>query len=170
MNLMREIRIEKVTLNVGAGKDQDKLKKAQKLLKHITGIEPIKTITQKRIAGWGLRPGLPIGCKITIRKKPAVVLLKRLIKAKENKLAKTTFDDFGNISFGILEYIDIPETKYDPELGMMGLQASITLERPGFRIKKRKLMKRKIPLSHKITRKDAINFIKKEFNAKVGEE
>ena len=53
MNLMREIRIEKVTLNVGAGKDQDKLKKAQKLLKHITGIEPIKTITQKRIAGWG---------------------------------------------------------------------------------------------------------------------
>lgn len=65
MNPMRNIRIEKVTLNIGAGKDQNKLDKARLLLKAITGIEPVKTVTQKRIPGWGLRPGLPIGCKIT---------------------------------------------------------------------------------------------------------
>lgn len=166
---MKEIKIEKVTLNIGAGKDQNKLKNADKLLKNITGINPVKTITQKRIAGWGLRPGLPIGCKITLRKEPAKLMLKRLLKAKENKLTDSSIDDFGNISFGIHEYIDIPEAKYDPDIGIMGLQVSVTLERPGFRIKRRKIMKRRIPLAHKISKEDTINYLKKEFNIEIGE-
>jgi len=170
MNSMREIRIGKLTLNIGAGKDQVKLKKAEKLLKLITGITPVKTITQKRIAGWGLRPGLPIGCKITLRKKAARELFVRLLKAKENKLPESCFDDSGNISFGIHEYIDIPDAKYDPEIGIIGLQTSITLERPGFRIKKRKLEKKKIPKTHKISKQNAIDYFKKEFNVKVGED
>ncbi|MBC8494663.1 50S ribosomal protein L5 [archaeon] len=169
MNSMKEIKIEKVTLNIGAGKDQNKLKNADKLLKNITGINPVKTITQKRIAGWGLRPGLPIGCKITLRKEPAKLMLKRLLKAKENKLTDSSIDDFGNISFGIHEYIDIPEAKYDPDIGIMGLQVSVTLERPGFRIKRRKIMKRRIPLAHKISKEDTINYLKKEFNIEIGE-
>lgn len=166
---MKEIKIEKVTLNIGAGKDQNKLKNADKLLKNITGINPVKTITQKRIAGWGLRPGLPIGCKITLRKEPAKLLLKRLLKAKENKLTDTSIDNFGNISFGIQEYIDIPDAKYDPDIGIMGLQVSVTLERPGFRIKRRKIMKRRIPITHKISKEDTINYLKKEFNIEIGE-
>ncbi len=169
MSSMRVIRIEKLTLNIGAGKDQDKLKKAEKLLKSITSISPVRTITQKRIAGWGLRPGLPIGCKITLRKEKAKELLKRLLKAKENKLLPACFDDSGNVSFGIHEYIDIPEVKYDPEIGIIGLQTSITLERPGFRVKRRKLEKRKISKNHKISREDAINYFKKEFNISIGE-
>jgi len=67
MNPMKVIRIEKITLNIGAGKDQNRLDKAKILLKHVTGIEPVKTVTKKRIPNWGLRPGLPIGCKITLR-------------------------------------------------------------------------------------------------------
>ena len=56
MNPMKEIRIEKLTLNIGAGKDVELLKKGVKLIKHITGIEPVKTITQKRIpALWWFR-------------------------------------------------------------------------------------------------------------------
>ncbi|MBU0472021.1 MAG: 50S ribosomal protein L5, partial [Nanoarchaeota archaeon] len=141
MNSMRQIRIEKVTLNIGAGKDQNRLKHAVTLLKSITGINPVKTITQKRIAGWGLRPGLPIGCKITLRKDEAKTMLLRLLQAKDNKLTKSSIDNSGNISFGIPEYIDIPEAKYDPEIGIIGLQVSITLGRPGFRIKRRKVMK-----------------------------
>lgn len=169
MNSMRQIRIEKVTLNIGAGKDQDKLKKGVKLLTNITGLKPVKTITDKRIAGWGLRPGLPIGCKITLRKNSAKSLLKRVLKAKENKLNSSTIDDAGNVSFGIPEYIDIPDVKYDPEIGMMGLQVSISLERSGFRIKRRKIMKRKIPAAHKINKEDAVNYLQKEFNVELGE-
>ena len=69
MNSTRQISIEKVTLNIGAGKDQAKLEKGMKLINSIAGRPPVKTFTRKRIQEWGLRPGLPIGCKLTLRKK-----------------------------------------------------------------------------------------------------
>ena len=168
---MREIRIAKLTLNVGAGKDQDVLKKGVKLLKNITGINPVKTFTQKRIPAWGLRPGLPIGCKITLRNKKIVKeLCERFLDAKENTLEKSQFDENGSVSFGVPEYIDIKGVKYDPEIGIMGLEVCITLERPGFRIKRRRICKGKISPKHKISKDEAIEFMKKEFNVKIGEE
>lgn len=169
-NPMRKIRINKVTLNVGTGKDQAKLEKGLKLLKHISGIDPVKTVTQKRIASWGLRPGLPIGCKITLRKEEAEKLLKRVLTAVDNKLSENNFDDNGNISFGIKEYIDIKDTKYEPDIGSMGLQCSITLDRPGFRIKNRRILSKQITHRHKISRIDAIAFMKENFNIKMSSE
>ena len=168
-NPMRIIRIEKITLNIGTGKDQAKLEKSMKLLKHITGIEPIKTITNKRIPTWGIRPGLPIGCKLTLRKKSAKELLKKLLESKDNKLKESQFDDKGSIAFGIPEYIDIPGVKYDPEIGVIGLEVCITLERPGYRIKRRKIRKKKLSPRHTITKQEAINFMEKNFNIKIGE-
>jgi large subunit ribosomal protein L5 len=170
MSQMKTIRIEKLTLNVGAGKDQAVLDKGVVLLKQITGIDPVKTITQKRIANWGLRPGLPIGCKITLRNEDAQKVAKRLLAAKSGLLAQNNFDNEGNVSFGIKEYIDIPDTKYDPKIGIMGLQASITLGRPGFRVKRRKLLKRTIPKDHRISREEAVEFMKKNFGVKLNEE
>ncbi|MFH1506412.1 MAG: 50S ribosomal protein L5 [archaeon] len=170
MNKMRQIRIEKLTLNFGAGKEQKELDKGIQLLQNITGILPVKTKTNKRIPGWGLRPGLPIGCKITMRGPKAKELLIRLLGAKDNALQESNFDNYGNISFGIHEYIDIPEVKYDPKIGITGLQVSLTLERPGFRIKKRKIAKRKIPHKHQITRDDAMFYMQEQFKLKVGEE
>ena len=168
--LMKQIRIEKLTLNIGAGKDQAVLEKGVQLLKNITGLSPVKTITQKRIAQWGLRPGLPIGCKITFRREPAAALVKRLLMAKNNVLSKNNFDNNGNVSFGIHEYIDIPDAKYDPKIGIMGLQASLTLQRPGFRIKRRKIMKRSLPRDHCISQEEAINFMKNNFAIKLEED
>ena len=170
MNVMRNVRIEKVTLNIGAGKEQSTLEKGIKLLKVITGVNPMKTVATKRIPTWGLRPGLPIGCKLTLRKKVARELLTRLLEAKDNVLQPGQFDENGNLAFGIHEYIDIPDITYDPEIGIMGLEVCVTLERPGFRIKRRKIMKRKIPTRHKLSKEEAIAFVKKEFNVKVGEE
>ncbi|MDD5087108.1 MAG: 50S ribosomal protein L5 [Candidatus Nanoarchaeia archaeon] len=170
MNQSRNIRIEKVTLNIGAGKDQAKLEKGVKLLEKITGIKPVTTITKKRIPGWGLRPGLPIGCKVTLRKDIASETLKRLLNAKENVLQENQFDDNGSIAFGIEEYIDIPNVNYDPEIGIIGLEVCVTLERNGFRIKRRRIKKTKVPKKHVITKQEAIDFMKKEFNVKVGEE
>ncbi len=170
MNPMKEIRIEKVTLNIGAGKDQTKLDRGVELLSYISGHKPIKTVTKKRIQEWGLRPGLPIGCKITLRKKKAFELLPRLLDAKDYNISLSQFDQNGNIAFGIHEYIDIPGLKYDPKIGIMGLEVCITLERQGFRIKRRKIMQRKIPQRHKITKEEAIDFMKNKFKVKVGEE
>lgn len=163
---MQNIRIEKLTLNIGVGKNQSIMGKAVKLLKNITGIEPVKTKTQKRIPGWGLRPGLPIGCKITLRK-DVKDLIKRLLDAKENVLPPGCFDNMGNVSFGVHEYIDIPGVEYDPEIGIIGLQACLTLERPGYRIKKRNISSKKVPKGHQIRKEEAIEFMKKEFGIEV---
>lgn len=170
MNAMRDIRIEKITLNIGAGKDQKKLDNGMKLLKTVSGANPVKTFTNKRIPSWGLRPGLPIGCKVTLRKVQAKEILKRLIEAKDKILTETQFDESGNMAFGVHEYIDIPGVKYDPEMGIMGLEVCVTLERPGFRIKRRSRLNKAIPKRHAITKQEAIEFMKKEFGANVGGE
>jgi large subunit ribosomal protein L5 len=170
MNPMREIRIEKITLNIGAGKDQARLEKGIRLMKNITGIEPVKTVTNKRIPDWGIRPGLPIGCKLTLRGEKALALMKQLLLSKDNRLKPTQFDENGNVAFGIHEYIDIPGVKYDPEIGVMGLEVCITLERPGFAIKRRKIGKIRVGKKHMITRPEAIEFMKQNFAVKIGEE
>jgi large subunit ribosomal protein L5 len=96
-------------------------------------------------------------------------LLKRLVEAKDHILTESQFDESGNIAFGIHEYIDIPQVAYDPKIGIMGLQVCITLERPGFRIKRRSLHKAKISDKHSIKKEDAMEFMKKEFAVKIGE-
>ncbi|MBI4738222.1 50S ribosomal protein L5 [Candidatus Woesearchaeota archaeon] len=170
MNPMKNIRIEKVTLNIGAGKSQDKLEKGVKLLSTISHATPVKTVTQKRIAQWGLRPGLPIGCKVTLRGEEANKLLVVLLGAKDQKLSSRQFDNEGNVAFGIHEYIDIPGSKYDPAIGVMGLQVCITLERPGFSIRKRRLRSARVPANHRIKRQEAIDFMKENFKVLISEE
>jgi len=165
-NSMREIKVSKVTLNIGAGKNEDLLKKGLKLLQKLSPLNPVKTITKKRIPGWGLRPGLAIGAKVTIRN-DTEELLKKLLVAKENILKEKCFDNQGNFSFGVPEYIDIEGLEYDPDLKIIGLEAAVTLERPGFRVKKRKITPRKINKNHKITKEDAIAFIKEKFAVEV---
>ena len=170
MNKMQAMRIEKVTINIGAGKDQNKLDKGLSLIKSITGVPPVKTITNKRIMGWGLRPGLPIGCKVTLRNQPAIDIIPRLLHAKDNVLSERNFDNNGNISFGIPEYIDIEGTKYDAKIGVMGLEVCITFDKAGYRVKKRKIRRASLGKKHKISKEEAIEFMKNKFSIKVGEE
>ena len=166
---LQQVRIEKVTLNFGAGKEQARLEKGVALLKAITGIEPVRTVSKRRIPAWGLRPGLPIGCKITLRKKPAEELLKRLLAARERKLSPRQFDDQGNMSFGIPEYIDIPGVAYDPKIGVLGLEVCVTLAKPGYRVKYRRLRSRRIPARHRVSKQEAIEFMSSAFGARVEE-
>ncbi|MFH1439899.1 MAG: 50S ribosomal protein L5 [Candidatus Woesearchaeota archaeon] len=167
MNPNRKIKIEKITLNIGAGKDQGLLDKGVKLIKYVTGIEPMKTKTTKRIPAWGLRPGLPIGCKLTLRGKNMRDFVVRFLKAKNNILKLNNFDADGNIAFGVEEYIDVPGVKYNPELGLMGFQVCFTVSRNGYRVKNRKIKKKSISLKHKVTKEESVEFIKSEFGIKV---
>ena len=167
MNSMQAIRIEKLTLNIGAGKDTRKLDNGVVLLKALTGKNPTKTTTTKRIAAWGLRPGLPIGVKVTLRGEDAKAFLTRLLYAKDNKLGAKQFDNNGNIAFGIPEYIDIKGAEYNPDIGITGLEACITLERKGFRVKKRKRFVSRVGMTHRISKEQAMDFLKTEFNATI---
>ncbi|MBT4539667.1 50S ribosomal protein L5 [Candidatus Woesearchaeota archaeon] len=165
-NVMKTIRIEKITLNIGAGKNEDALKKGIKLLQKLSTKAPIKTLAKKRIPTWGLRPGLAIGAKVTIRE-GAEALLKRLLVAKENTLKIKNFDLKGNFSFGIPEYIDIEGLEYDPELKIIGLEVAVTLTRPGYRVKRRKLQPSAIGKSHSITKEEAIAFVQEKLGVTV---
>jgi len=169
MNKMQEIRIEKITLNIGTGEAGDKLDKAVLLLKDISGSKPVKTKTMKRIPTWNVRPKLAIGTKVTLRGKKAEELLKKLFKAIKNKIQTKKFDDNGNFSFGIEEYLNIPGVEYKPEIGIIGLEAAVTLERPGFRVKKRRLKKSKVGINQRITKEQSMEFIKKMFNIEMVE-
>jgi len=167
MNPMREVRIEKVTLNIGVGEGGDKLLKAEKILEEITGRKPIRTLAKKTIRDFGIRKGEPVGCKVTIRGKAVEEMLKHLLGAVEKRLNNATFDDQGNFSFGIKEHIDIPGVKYDPEIGIFGMDVSVTLCRPGYRIKYRRRETRRIPGAHRVTKDEAINFMSGKFGIQV---
>ena len=164
---MRNLKVSKVTLNFGAGKDQQLLEKGTRLLEKVSGRLPVQIKTQKRIPGWGLRPGLPIGAKITIRGKQASEIIKRTLTAKENRLTLKNFDDNGNVSYGIPEYIEMSGMKYDPDIGMLGFEVAITIERPGYRIKKRRLRTSKPSKSHRISKEEAVEYMQKEYGVKI---
>lgn len=164
---MRHMVVDKITLNFGAGRDQKKLDKGIQLIEMITGIAPVKTVTQKRIPGWGLRPGLPVGAKLTLRGEKATEVLKRLLSARENKLPDSCFDDYGNVSFGIPEYTEIPDTKYDPKIGIIGLQVSVTLTRPGYRVARRHVRTSSVGHKHRVTGDDAKTFMKDSFGVEI---
>ena len=168
-NKMREIKIEKITLNIGVGQPGEKLEKAIKLLTIISGMKPVQTKTMKRIPTWGLRPNLSIGCKVTLRDSKAEEVLPRLLRAIDNTLDISKFDEQGNFSFGIKEYIDIPGVNYEVDIGIIGLEAAVTLERPGYRVKKRKVKRGNIPKRHLITKEESLNFIQKKFHVKIAE-
>ncbi|OIO66311.1 50S ribosomal protein L5 [Candidatus Woesearchaeota archaeon CG_4_10_14_0_2_um_filter_57_5] len=163
---MKNIRIEKLTLNVGAGKNQQVLEKGLKLIESIAGVPPVKTITQKRIQAWGLRPGLPIGCKITLRGEKAAELLPRLLAAKEKTLRSSQMGP-GNVSFGIHEYIDVPGVNYDPDIGIMGFEVCVTLERPGYGVKRRRAHRAKVGNKHLITKEDTVAYMKETYQVQV---
>ncbi len=169
MNPMQQISVEKISLNIGTGGPGVELEKALKLLAKITNKKPVETKTKKRIPTWGLRPGLAIGARVTLRGKEAVELLKRLLRAVDNEIPASKFDNEGNFAFGVLEYINIPGVTYDAALGIIGFEVAVALQRPGFRIKRRKIKQKKIPKKHRITKEQAIEFIKKEFGVNIGE-
>jgi len=169
-NPMREIMIEKVTLNVGVGEAGDKLEKARLLLGRTSGTKVVTTHAKKRIPSWNLRAGLAIGVKTTLRGENAIKLLRKLFKAVDNTINPKQFDNEGNLSFGIDEYIHIPNVKYDPSLGIIGLDVCVTLKRKGgFRTKRKAYRNAKIGKNHRITKEEAIEFFKKNFGVFIGE-
>ncbi len=158
---MDEVIIEKVVVNMGVGAEPEKLKRGEQVIKLITGKTPIKTSGKKRIPDWGVRPGITLGLKVTLRKKDAEVFLKNAFIAKENHIQKKSFDKEGNFGFGIREHIDLPGVKYDPKLGIMGFDVLISLKKKGYRIKYRKIEQKKVGKKQRVTTEEAIAFVEK---------
>ena len=164
---MKKISVAKVVLNMGVGKSGEPVEKAKRALKHISGQQPSPRYAKATQRDWGVHKGEPIGVAVTIRNEEAIQLIKRLFAAKGNQMKGSSFDNFGNLSFGIKEHIDIPGVKYDPQDGILGLDVSISLTRPGFSIRLRSKHKASVGRTHIITSAEAKAFLTHEFGIQV---
>jgi len=165
MNPMQNIKIEKITLNIGCGDSGEKLDKAKKLLETLTNKKVVITTTHKRTT-FGTAKGRPIGCKITLRGKDAEEFLKKALDAVDFKLAKGVFDKQGSFSFGVKEHISLAGVRYDPDIGIFGMDVCVSLERPGFRIKRKKIS-RKIGKKHLIKPEEAMDWAVKNYKVEI---
>ncbi len=165
-NPMKQIGIEKLTINIGAGEPGDKLDKSKKILEKISGKKVVITKTHKRTTFGGAK-GRSIGAKVTLRKQDATNFLKNALQTLRNKLKASQFDSSGNFSFGIEEYINLPGIKYDPDIGILGMDVAVTLKRPGYRISKRRMKPQKVGKPHRIKKEESIEFMKKTFGVEI---
>jgi large subunit ribosomal protein L5 len=168
-NPMKRIMLDKLTLNVGAGEAGPKLEKGAALLEKISESKVVTTRTHKRTT-FGPAKGRPIGAKVTLRGKPAMELLDRLLQAVDRRIRPGQFDRNGNFSFGIQEYIHIPGIKYDPDIGILGFDVCITLRRPGFRVSRKRIRPGKVGKSHRIRPEEAQEWAKQNFQVNVTDE
>ncbi len=168
-NPMREISVEKVVVNIGVGEAGEKLLKAVKVLQLVTGQKPVQTLSRSTIRDWGIRRNMPIGARVTLRGTPADSFLRKALSIRSNRLAAYSFDAGGNFSFGVPDYTDFEGMKYDPEIGVFGMDVSVVLQRPGYRIARRKLAPRKVPRGHRVTRDEGIEFVRSKFGVEVVE-
>ncbi len=166
-NPMRKPRIVKCVVNIGVGSGGEQQRKARKVIKMITGQEPVDTISKTTNAELGIREGQTIGCKVTLRGKKAYDFLKKAFWVTNDRILLDNFDENGNFSFGIDDYTDFENMKYDPNIGIFGLDICVELARKGERIKRRRKKKRKIPEHQKLTKEEAIEFVEKAFGVEA---
>ncbi|MDY6777186.1 MAG: 50S ribosomal protein L5 [Candidatus Nanohaloarchaea archaeon] len=166
MNEMKQIQIQKVVVNIGIGEVGDDVEKAVDLLERLTGSDAVRTESGDNAKGFGLREGLNVGAKTTLRGEEAHEFLERVFDALEEPLSINNFDDSGSFSFGIGEYINVPGIEYDPDIGMQGFDVAVRLERPGFRVKRRR-NDHDIGQDHKITPREGANFVQETFDTEI---
>ena len=167
MNVMLEPRIDKVVVHVGVGESGQRLVNAESILKAITHQAPVRSIAKKTLPTFGIKKHEPIGAKLTLRGKAAEDFLVLALKAAGNSLRATQFDQQGNFSFGIEEHTDFPGMKYDPEIGIFGMDVSVALKRAGYSIARRRIAQRKLPSRQRLSKDDTIEFVTKKFGVEI---
>jgi large subunit ribosomal protein L5 len=164
---MREPKIEKVVVHMGVGKGGVDLQNAEGILEEITGQESVRTQAKQTEPEFGIREGDPIGAKVTLRGDAAEDFLDRALPLAD--LSARQFDQTGNVSFGVNEHTDFPSQEYDPNVGIYGLDVTVNLVRPGYRVAKRDQVSRQIPSNHRLDSEDAVAFLESNFDVEVNE-
>ena len=167
-NPMKKIRIGKVVVNIGVGQSGQPLSNAMQILEQVTGQKPNQRIAKQSIRPWGIRKGEPMACAVTLRGEKADEFLQKAFTAVRHKINPRSFDKDGNFAFGIREHIDIPGTRYDPQMGIIGMDVAVTLERPGYRVSRRKRASSKVGSSHRITTEEAREYVSKTYDITMG--
>jgi len=164
---MRDIYVDKVVVHMGVGESGEKLVKGENIMKTITKQTPIRSIAKMTQPAFSIRKGAPIGCKVTLRGKPARDFLETSLKIIDKTLFESQLDKSGNFSFGIEEHTDFPGMSYDPQIGIYGMDVNVVLERRGIRITRRRMEQKKLPAKQRVSKQDAIAFLKEKYQVEV---
>jgi large subunit ribosomal protein L5 len=166
-NPMREIRVGKVVVNIGLGKSGEAIERGKRVLEQVTGQKPSQRKAKKSVRDFGIHKGEPIGVAVTVRGGKSAEVISKLLAARDKRLSESCFDPRGSVSFGVKEHIEVPGIRYDPSIGILGMNVSIVLERPGYRVARRGRRTSRIGKSHFVTKEEAISFFKERFGVTV---
>ena len=164
---MRTPVVEKVIVHMGVGESGQRLVNAENILRNITGQEVVRCFSKRTLPAFSIKKSEPIGCKVTLRGQKAQQFLETALNIVNKTLVRSQFDSLGNVSFGIEEHTDFPGMKYDPNIGVFGMDVTVVIKRPGERVCKRRIAARKIPTNHRVTVEDAIAFLNESYGVEV---
>jgi large subunit ribosomal protein L5 len=158
-NPHRAVRVIKVVVNAGVGESGEPRTKAEKVLEMVTHQKPVATRSHSTNRDFGIRKGQEIGAKVTLRGEAALDFLKRAFEARDRQLDIESIDRNGNFSFGIADYTDFSGMKYDPAIGIHGMDVAVEMGRAGHRIRDRRLQARSLPKALRSTRDETREFL-----------
>lgn len=167
MNVMLEPRIDKVVVHIGVGESGQRLVNAETILESITKQRPVRSIAKKTLPSFGIKKREPIGSKLTLRGKTAEEFLATALKVAGSSLKRSQFDEVGTFSFGIEEHTDFPGMKYDPEIGIFGMDVTVTVKRPGYRVARRRMARRRLPSKQRVGKADAMEYVRNRFGVEI---